>query len=364
MTRVARTVAVTVADVVDAVIGVDTHLDTHSVEMVAPNGVTLATLQVDTSDAGLAQVLGWIGAHAPGPRVMAALEGARSYGITLSRVLQQAGVPVADVQAPEAKQRRKGKSDAIDARAAALRLLATDLDALPIPRSDGDREALRMLLTGRLEQSDTRTRQANALHALLAGAEQDLRVLGKGTFRKKTLQHLASLPAPGPDAGWQQQVQHGEITRLAAAVLALDDALKANEKQLTALVTAMMPTMLDEVGVGPVVAARILVTFSHPARFRNEGSFAMLTGTAPIPATSGKRQNKHRLNRGGDRLANSAIHTVVMTRWRCCPDTQAYIARRRAEGLTDRDIRRCLKRYVSRQLFRHMNKSWPTLDRT
>lgn len=358
MNTVARTVvARTVADVVDAVIGVDTHLDTHSLEMVAPNGVTLATLQVDTTDEGLARVVSWIGEHAPGPRVMAALEGARSYGITLNRVLTAAGIPVGDVQAPEAKQRRKGKSDAIDARAAALRLLATDLDKLPIPRADGDREALRMLLTGRLEQSDTRTRQANALHALLASAEQDLRALGKGKFSNKTLRQLAALPAPDPDAPWQQKVQHGEITRLAAAILALDEALNANDKQLTAIVTQLLPSLLDEVGVGPVVAARILVTFSHPARFRNEGSFAMLTGTAPIPATSGKRQNKHRLNRGGDRLANNAIHTVVMTRWRCCPDTQAYIARRRAEGLTDRDIRRCLKRYVSRQLFRHLNQA-------
>lgn len=347
----------TVADVVDAVIGVDTHLDTHSLEMVAPNGVTIATLTVDTTDDGLTGVLAWMSEHAPGPRVMAGLEGARSYGVTLNRVLQQAGVPVLDVPAPEAKQRRKGKSDAIDARAAALRLLATDLDRLTLPRADGDREALRMLLTGRDEQTDTRTRQANALHALLMSGDATLRALGKGKFSKKRLQQLAALPAPDPDAGWQQQVLHGEITRLATAVLALDTALKANEKQLVRIVTAMMPSLLDQVGVGPVVAARMLVVFSHPERFRNESCFAMLTGTAPIPATSGKRHNKHRLNRGGDRLANRAVHTVVMTRWRCCPDTKAYIERRRAEGLTDRDIRRCLKRYVSRQLFRHMNQA-------
>ena len=352
------TVARTVADVVDAVIGVDTHLDSHSLEMVAPNGVTIATLTVDTSDDGLGLVLAWIGEHAPGPRVMAGIEGARSYGVTLNRVLQEAGVPVSDVAAPEAKQRRKGKSDAIDARAAALRLLATDLDKLTLPRVDGDREALRMLLTGRNEQVDTRTRQANALHALLMmSGDQALRALGKGKFTKKRLQQLAALPKPGPDASWQQQVQHGEITRHAASLLALDAALDANEKQLTRIVTGLMPTLLDEVGVGPVVAARLLVVFSHPGRFRKEGSFAMLNGTAPIPATSGKRQNKHRLNRGGDRLANRAVHTVVMTRWRCCPDTKAYIDKRRAEGLTDRDIRRCLKRYVSRQLFRHMNQA-------
>lgn len=354
------TVARTVADVVDAVIGVDTHLDTHSLEMVAPNGVTLATLTIDTTDAGLAGVLDWIGEHAPGPRVMAGVEGSRSYGVTLNRVLQDAGVPVADVAAPEAKQRRKGKSDAIDARAAALRLLATDLDKLTLPRADGDREALRMLLTGRDEQVNTRTRLANALHALLMAGDETLRTLGKGPFSKQRLQQLAALPAPDDNAGWQQQVQHGEITRHATTLLALDEALDLNDKQLTRIVTQMMPSLLDQVGVGPVVAARMLVVFSHPARFRNEGTFAMLTGTAPIPATSGKRQNKHRLNRGGDRQANRAVHTIVMTRWRCCPTTKAYIERRRAEGLTDRDIRRCLKRYVSRQLYRHMNQAMST----
>ena len=127
--------------------------------------------------------------------------------------------------------------------------------------------------------------------------------------------------------------------------------MDANRKQLLAIVDEMVPGLTSRYGVGPVSAAQSVVSFSHPGRCRNEAAFAALGGTSPIPASSG-RTVRHRLNRGGDRALNRAIHTIATTRMRSCPTTQAYVARRTAEGKTSREIRRCLKRYIARELYR------------
>lgn len=343
----------TVAEVVDAVIGGDTHRDTHALEMCTPAGVTLATVQISNDEAGYAQALEWIGEHLPGARLILGLEGTRSYGIGLARALTAAGLVVVEVERPKREQRRgKGKSDPIDAHLAALAVLRMDIAKLPQPRADGDREALRILLISRAEQSRTRTAQGNQLHALLLTGSDTDRKFGKGKFSKTRLQQLRDRTLPA-DAGVEQTVRHHEAVRLATVLLAADASLTSNERALHDLVKTLDPTLLDRHGVGPISAAQALVSFSHLGRCRHEAAFAMLSGTAPLPASSGRTQ-RHRLNRGGDRQLNRALHTIVLSRWRTCPDTQAYIARRRAEGLSDREIRRCLKRYVSRQLYRHM----------
>lgn len=343
----------TVAEVVDAVIGADTHSDTHALELTSPIGAVIAQIEIANTADGYAQAITWLGQHTPGPRIMTGLEGTRSYGIGLSRAFQAAGLAVIEIERPDRKKRRgKGKSDPIDAHHAATTLLAMDVAMLPQPRADGTREALRILLISREEQTRTRTREGNQLHALLLTGSDADRALGKGTFSNARLLELTTRTLAA-DADIEQTIRHHEAARLAASVLAANAALKANYETLTALVKTVQASLLDKRGVGPVSAAQALVTFSHQGRFRHEAAFAMINGTAPLPASSGHTR-RHRLNRGGDRAMNRALHTITMSRWRTCPETAEYIAKRRAQGLSDREIRRCLKRYVSRQLFREM----------
>jgi transposase len=156
-------------------------------------------------------------------------------------------------------------------------------------------------------------------------------------------------------AGRDQAVRHAEIQRLALALQRAREQLDTNRRQLLA-VADIAPGLTDRYGVGPVTAAQAVVSFSHPGRCRNEAAFAALAGTSPIPASSG-RIVRHRLNRGGDRALNCAIHTIALTRIRSCPRTRAYIHRRTAEGKTPREIRRCLKRYIARELYRQLTRS-------
>jgi transposase len=152
----------------------------------------------------------------------------------------------------------------------------------------------------------------------------------------------------------EQAVRRAEARRLALGIREADQALVANKKQLAALVTELAPTLLTKVGIGPVSAAQAIVSWSHHGRCRNDAAFAALAGASPIPASSG-RTVRHRLNRGGDRQLNRALHDIVLTRWRICPRTHAYIAKRRAQGKTDNEIRRQLKRYIVRELYRTLN---------
>jgi transposase len=158
-------------------------------------------------------------------------------------------------------------------------------------------------------------------------------------------------------------VRHGEIRRLALAVRAGRHALTANRAQLQTIVDEMAPGFTDRRGIGAVTAAQAIVSFSHPGRCRNDAAFAALSGTTPLPASSGKTV-RHRLNRGGDRALNSAIHTIAITRMRCCPTTEDYVARRRAEGKSSREIQRCLKRYIARELYRALNASTTLTNQT
>ncbi len=351
-----------VADVADVVVGGDTHRDTHVLEMVAPTGVTIATTTIANSDAGFAHAVAWITDHAPdhtpgpadGPRVVVGLEGTRSYGIGLARALAAAGLTVVEVEQPtRADRRRRGKSDPIDAHHAALQTLRMDVDRLPTPRADGDREALRILLGARREMTVAKTRATNRLRALLLSGDDTDRGLARGPLTPVRLASIARRRARSSEST-EQTVRRGEARRLAQQITALGRDLATNQRDLTTIVTAVCPPLLDLRGVGPVSAAQALVSWSHPGRCRTEAAFAALAGASPIPASSG-RTVRHRLNRGGDRALNRALHNIVLTRWRSCPQTKAYITRRRAEGRTNPEIRRNLKRYTARQLYRTLN---------
>jgi transposase len=186
-----------VADVVDAVVGVDTHRDSHEAEMATPTGVPIATVRVSNTSEGFATLLAWIASHSPGPRTLIAVEGSRSYGIGLARAAAAAGLVVTEVGRPARTQRRGlGKSDPIDAHLAVLATLRLDADQLPIPRSDGDREALRILLGARAELVTTTTMQINRLRALLLGGDDAGRQTARGTLTDSQLASLAGAP-PG-----------------------------------------------------------------------------------------------------------------------------------------------------------------------
>jgi transposase len=338
------------AEVVDAVVGGDTHRDTHALEMLAPSGATIAVLTVSNDDDGFAAAIAWIAAHAPGPRVAVGLEGTRSYGIGLAQALAAAGLLVLEAERPRRADRRRGKSDLIDARLAGLQVLRMPADRLAVPRHDGDREALRILLIARRELVTVRTGQINRLRALLLTGNDGDRILSRGPLANTQLQQIARRRGSPADTT-EQAVRRAEARRLALAIQAAARDLARNKDQLAALVTGLAPGLLAKTGIGPVSAAQAIVSWSHPGRCRNDAAFAALAGASPLPASSG-RTIRHRLNRGGDRQLNRALHDITLTRWRIDPRTHAYIARRRAAGKTDTEIRRALKRYIARELYR------------
>jgi transposase len=351
------------ADLIDAVVGVDTHRDTHHVEIALPTGTPIAGCSITNDTSGYAQLLAWILEHAPGPRIVVSIEGTRSYGIGLARAATAAGLLVLECEQPHRKTRRgKGKSDPIDAHLAVLTALRLNTSQLPIPRADGDHEALRILLGARHELTVTSTAQTNRLRALLRDAHDDTdRQLARAALPDATLTRLARRRLPG-DASREQAIRHAEIRRLTLAIHDARQALKSNRTQLQSIVDDLAPGLTRRPGIGPVTAAQAVAAFSHPGRCRNDAAFASLAGTCPIPASSG-RTVRHRLNRGGDRALNRAIHTIATVRMRDCPATKAYIARRTAEGKTIREIKRCLKRYITRELFRALTASMtPTIN--
>ena len=343
-----------VAEVIDTVIGGDTHKDTHTLEMLSAVGARITTLRITNDQSGYAAAIAWIAAHAPGARMIIGLEGTRSYGIGLARALTQAGFVVVEVERPKRAQRRgRGKSDPIDAHLAALAVLRMDADRLPTPRADGDREALRILLSGRRELTDRQTRNKNQLRALLLTGSDTDRTLARGALTQTRLAAIARRRGHA-DETRADTIRRTEAQRLARTIRETERELTANTTQLRAIAESLAPTLLTHYGIGPVSAAQAIVSFSHHGRCRSEAAYATLAGAAPIPASSGKN-TRHRLNRGGDRQLNKALYTIAMTRWRSCPRTADYITRRRATGSTDSEIRRILKRYIAREIYRTLN---------
>jgi transposase len=258
---------------------------------------------------------------------------------------------VLECEQPARKDRRaRGKSDAIDAHLAALFALRQDTDKLPTPRSDGPREALRILLAARQEMVTASTGQINRLRALLLSGDDRDRAASRAAFTDQALSQLARRRLQA-DADRLQAVRHSEIRRLALAVREATKALKANRRELHELVEQIAPGLTARPGIGPVSAAQVVVSFSHLGRVRNDAAFAALAGTSPIQASSGHTV-RHRLNRGGDRALNRAIHTIAIVRMRSCSRTRAYVERRTAEGKSSREIRRIIKRYITRELYR------------
>jgi len=260
---------------------------------------------------------------------------------------------VAEVEQPSRKARRgKGKSDPIDAHHAVASTLAMDSGRLPVPRADGDREALRILMGAHREITDAKTRHVNQLRALLLTGDDADRALARGRLGLGRLDAIARRRGRAGQTR-EQAVRREHARRLAMAVKQACHELKALRRQLLEVIECLAPAMTAQPGIGPISAAALLLGFSHPGRCRNDAAFAALSGTSPVPASSGKTV-RHRLNHGGDRQLNRALHDIAKWRMLHCPRTRAYVERRTAEGKTPKEIRRCLKRYIARQQFRFM----------
>jgi len=344
------------ADQVDHVIGVDTHRDSHSAAIVAAGtGAVLLDRTVPADAFGYKRLLRFVKLHATGRRVWA-IESSGSFGSGLTTFLLAHGEWVVEVERPVRPARRNGaKSDHLDAIRAAREALARK--HLAQPRRRGDREAVRVLLVTRRGAMNARTRAINHLKALIVTAREELRHQLRRHDTDELVARCARLRTL-PSHSAEHRATVIALRHTARRILALEAEANDLESELEQLIKANVPWLLNEIGVGPISAAQLFCSWSHPGRLRNDGAFAMLGGAAPIPASSGQTV-RYRLNRGGERQLNCALHTIVLTRLKHDPATRAYAAKRAAEGKTPREIKRCLKRYVARRLFRQLEANGP-----
>jgi transposase len=342
------------ADQVDYVVGVDTHRDQHVLAVVvASTGAVVVQRSVGASGRGYAQALRFADEHAAGRRVWA-VEGAGHYGAGLARYLCGRGEVVLEAgRSPRGERRLQGKDDGLDATRAARTVLSSEM--LAVPREGQRREALRLLMLARRGAVDVRRQALVQLRSVIVTAPEQLRQELRGLPQTRLLERCRLLRRSSsrtPDELATTLVLRTLARRVQAATLEATEL----QAEILAHVRALAPQLLAERGVGPIVAAQVIVAWSHHGRVRSEAAFARLAGVAPIPASSGQT-TRQRLSRGGDRQLNRALHTVILHRRLHDPATQAYIERRVAEGKTRRDAIRLLKRYLARHLYRVLNKA-------
>jgi transposase len=341
------------AEHADHVIGVDTHRDAHSAAAIVTGTGTVTAQTTVAADAfGYKRLLRFARRHARGRRVWA-IESSGSFGAGLTTFLLAHGEWVVEVDRPKRAARRNGaKSDELDAIRAAREAL--ERDHLAQPRARGDREAVRVLLITRRGAIRARTKAINHLKALVVTAREELRHQLRNTPTDELVYRCARLPSHSAE----HRATVLALRHTARRILTLEAEANDLESEIERLVKQTVPELLAEIGVGPISAAQLYCSWSHRGRLRNDAAFAMLGGSAPIPASSGQTI-RYRLNRAGDRQLNCALHTIVLTRLQHDPATRAYAARRLAEGKTPREIKRCLKRYIARRLFRILEATGP-----
>lgn len=350
------------AELVDHVIGVDPDRDRITAAVVcARTQGELARAEFRANAEGYAKALAWADEHTTPETRVWSIEGTGSYGAGLSATLTTEAEWVIEFDRPAARAARDGaKSDGLDAVRAAREVLGRTKWATP--RARGAREGLRTLLVARSGAQLARTAAINELKAIVLTAPVALREQLSGLSRARLIERCSRLRAD-PDGDAELFGTKTALRALAQRIQFLTAQASELEAAMRPLVNATGPQLLDEVGVGVVLAAQIILSWSHPGRCRSEAAFARLAGVAPIEATSGQNQTRHRLNRGGDRQLNRALHQAITVRTRYDERTKAYIARRTAEGKTKREARRCLKRYLARHLFRILENPPPALDR-
>jgi transposase len=346
------------ADELDYVVGVDTHRDEHVLAVVAaPAGAVVARRTVAANARGYRETLRFAEQYAAGNRAWA-IEGTGSYGAGITRYLAGRGESVLELsRTPRAERRLRGKDDSLDAARTARAAIASE--TLAVPRAGERREALRLLLVARRSAVDVRREALGQLRGVIVTAPDPLREQLRGLPAGKLLERCSRLRrsrAQSADELATRLVLRSLARRIEAATMEADEL----ERELLGHVRALAPDLLDEPGVGPIVAAQLIVAWSHHGRLRSEAAFARLAGVAPVPASSGQTV-RHRLSRGGDRQLNRALHTVVLHRRQHDPATRDYIAHRIAEGKSRRDATRLLKRYLARHLYRALEQHTPLM---
>ncbi|WP_455432224.1 IS110 family RNA-guided transposase [Streptomyces violascens] len=337
----------------EVVLGVDTHRDAHVAAVLSVMGAVLATAEFPATASGYRAVLTW--ARKSGTVRRAGVEGTSSYGASLSRYLLAQGIDVIDVNRMDrADRRRRGKSDPLDAQNAARAVLSGRARARA-KAGDGPVQIARMYRLTKASAVKARTQAINQLKSVLITADpalrEELALLGNAELFR-TCARFADASSR-ESVGGDSVLQATRITLglLACRIGQLSEQIREVDARLARLVKRHAPQLLDVVGIGPDTAVALLITVGdNPERLDSEASFAALCGVSPVERSSGRRQYR-RLNRGGDRQANAALHRIVFTRLRVDPRTQDYYERRIKEGKTRREIVRCLKRYAAREVF-------------
>jgi transposase len=330
--------------------GVDTHSDIHVAAAVDHLGGVLGTERFTTTPAGYRKLQKWLESFGPIHKI--GVEGTGSYGAGLARHLTEAGLEVIEVARPNRQVRRRhGKSDVIDAIAAARAVLSGEATATP-KTHDGPVEGLRALKVVQRSANKARTQAANQMRALVATAPAELRERLRHLKTDELVDTCHDFRVRADDDSLSALVRLS-LRELAHRIRLLDAQLMTLASRMRRVTNTIAPDLVGIVGVGPDVASTLLLTAGdNPSRVQHERSFAALCGSSPIPATSGKTQNRHRLNRGGDRQANGALWRIVIVRLSHDQRTKDYLAKRTSEGKTKAEAIRCLKRYVAREIYR------------
>lgn len=334
-------------------IGVDTHRDEHVAVALDGSGRELGCLTIAAEGGGYARLWEW--ASDLGEPVFS-VEGTGSYGAGLTAFLVAAGGVVFECERPRRRDRGRGKSDLIDATLAAKRLLTGE--RLPRPRGGGVRDDLRLLLMERQGAVRARTQALNQLQAAIVTGPETLRSRFRGLDGKQAAKLALKLRGRNGETAVAAVV----VRRIAVRAQQLSREIDEIDDQLQTITGELVPELLQECGVGPVCAAQLVVSSGDPSRMHSEASFAALAGTSPVQASSGQTQ-RHRLNRGGDRQLNRALHVIALNRIRYHEQTAAYYQRLLRDGKTPREARRCLKRQLARY-FHHKLKTTPKLALT
>jgi transposase len=338
--------------------GVDTHLDVHVAAALDERGALLGVESFATTPRGYRRLLDWLEGF--GTVELVGVEGTGSYGAGLTRHLLHHQISVVEVDRPNRQRRRRnGKSDPQDAVSAARAAQGGDATGFAKSR-DGNVEAMRVLRVARSSARSSRTQAINQMRSLVSTAPEELRA----ELRDLSIYKVLALASAYRHTGRTDVTTVTKLTlrTLARRALSLEEEVKEIDRILKSLVAETAPELNAIEGVGTDVASALLVAAGdNPERLKNEATFAKLCGVSPLDASSGKQQ-RHRLNRSGDRHANSALWHIVFTRMVCDPRTKHYIERRMKEGRTKKEAIRCLKRYVAREVFAQLPRSQLALD--
>jgi transposase len=331
----------------EVILGVDTHLDLHVGAVISSTGKLLGTLSASTDQKGYLQLLTW--AKSFGYLRRAGVEGTGTYGAGLTRVLREHDIDVSEVNRPDrAKRRLQGKSDPTDAESAARAVLSGTATAIPKTQS-GAAEAMRAVSVARRSAVKAKTQAINQLRALLISSPQDVRERLWSVKPAECIERCVRLRSLGATTILQTLTM--TLRLMAKRWLALAEEIKELDAMLEKLTSKHAKRLREQFGIGPQTAAILVaVAGDNPERLKNEAALAALCGVSPLKASSGKT-TRHRLNRGGDRTANNALWTIALVRMRSDPRTRAYVDRRSAQGMSRKEIHRCLKRYIVRALY-------------